>query len=171
MFEADLSPPFNVTRASHAVLTARDLDATQEFYCDVIGLIASARDPDALYLRALEERSYHSLVFRKTGGPPVCERVGLRMFTEDDLDRAYLHFARIRLKPQWVERPYQGRTLHVDDAIGTPLEFCAVMDDMPTNLQKIELYKGASPMRLDHFQIAAHDVKKAVDFYLALGPG
>ena len=52
MFEANLTPSFNVTRASHAVMTARDLDATQAFYCDVLGLIASARDPDVLYLRA-----------------------------------------------------------------------------------------------------------------------
>jgi catechol 2,3-dioxygenase-like lactoylglutathione lyase family enzyme len=38
-------PPFNVTRASHAVLkaTARDLDLTQAFYCDVLGLVLSRR--------------------------------------------------------------------------------------------------------------------------------
>ena len=81
MIEANLAPPFNTTRASHAVMTARDLDRTQEFYCDVLGLIATARDPDALYLRALEERSHHSLVFRKSKDAPVCERVGLRVLT------------------------------------------------------------------------------------------
>jgi catechol 2,3-dioxygenase len=168
-FPANLSPAFNVTRASHAVLTARDLDATQAFYCDVLGLILSRRDPDALYLRGIEERSHHSLVFRKSNQPPVCERVGLRVLTEDDLDRAAEYFGQAGHHATFVERPYQGRTLHVDDSIGTPLEFCAVMDDLPTNLQKFELYKGASPMRLDHFQIAAHDVQKATEFYLALG--
>ncbi|MBM3530678.1 MAG: 3,4-dihydroxyphenylacetate 2,3-dioxygenase [Alphaproteobacteria bacterium] len=168
-FPANLNPPFNVTRASHAVLTARDLDATQAFYCDVLGLILSRRDRDALYLRGLEERSHHSLVFLKSDKPPVCERVGLRVFTEDDLDRAAAHFGKIGHHAVFVERPYQGRTLHVDDAIGTPLELCATMDDLPTNLQRFELYKGASPMRLDHFQIAAHDVQTATDFYLALG--
>jgi catechol 2,3-dioxygenase len=168
-FPANLNPPFNVTRASHAVMTARDLDATQAFYCDVLGLVLSRRDPDALYLRGLEERSHHSLVFRKSDKPPMCERVGLRVFTEDDLDRAAAHFGEIGHHAVFVDRPYQGRTLHVDDSIGTPLELCAVMDDLPTNLQRFELYKGASPMRLDHFQIAAHDVQKATDFYLALG--
>ena len=168
-FKANLSPPFNVTRASHCVLTARDLDATQAFYCDVLGLIASDRDKEALYLRGLEERSHHSLVFVKSDKPPVCERVGLRMFTDDDLERAAEYFARQGYKSQWVERPYQGRTLHVDDSIGTPLEFCATMDDLPTNLQRFELYKGASPMRLDHFQVVAHDVQKATEFYLDIG--
>ena len=40
MIGANLSPPFNTTRASHAVMTARDLDRTQEFYCDVRMLTA-----------------------------------------------------------------------------------------------------------------------------------
>ena len=148
-FPANLSPAFNVTRASHAVLTSRDLDATQAFYCDVLGFILSKRDPDALYLRGLEERSHHSLVFRKSGRPPVCERVGLRVFTEEDLDRAADYFAKKGRKPRWVERPYQGRTLHVDDAIGMPLEFCATMDDLPTNLQRFELYKDRKSTRLN----------------------
>ena len=145
LFAANLAPAFNVTRASHAVLTARDLDATQAFYCDMLGLILSRRDPDALYLRGIEERSHHSLVFRKSDKPPVCERIGLRVLTEDDLDRAAQYFGENGFHATFVERPYQGRTLHVDDSIGTPLEFCAVMDDLPTNLQKFELYKGASP--------------------------
>ncbi len=169
MFEANLSPAFNITRASHAVLTARDLDRTEAFYCDLIGLIKSDRSRDALYLRGIEERSHHSLVFHRSDAPPACERVGLRMLTDDDLKRAYDYFGSIGCKPKWAELPHQGLTLHVDDAIGTPLEFCATMDDLPSNLQKFELYKGASPMRLDHFQIAAHDVRKATDFYLAMG--
>ena len=106
MLDANLSPPFNTTRASHAVMTARDLDATQAFYCDVLGLIASDRDNDALYLRALEERSHHSLVFLRTDRDPACKRVGLRVLTEDDLDRAFDHFDKVGLRPQWVERPY-----------------------------------------------------------------
>ncbi len=169
MFEANLSPAFNITRASHAVLTARDLDAAEAFYCDLIGLIKSDRDRDALYLRGIEERSHHSLVLRSSAEPPACERVGLRMLTDDDLKRAFDYFNGIGCLAQWVELPYQGLTFHVDDAIGTPLEFCATMDDLPSNLQKFERYRGASPMRLDHFQIAAHDVQKATDFYLALG--
>jgi len=167
--EANLKPPFNTTRASHAVMTARDLGATQAFYCDLIGFQLSAREKDSLYLRGLEERSHHSLVFRRTDAAPACERVGLRVFTDDDLDAAYEHFQRLNLDPVWVEAPYQGRTLHVDDPVGTPLEFCAVMDDLPTNLQKFERYRGASPMRLDHFQIVTYDVQAATEFYLSLG--
>jgi catechol 2,3-dioxygenase len=57
MLEANLSPAFNVTRASHTVLTSRDLDATEAFYCDLLGLIKSDRDRDSLYLRGIEPPS------------------------------------------------------------------------------------------------------------------
>src|ERR1700761_8694068 len=105
MLEANLSPAFNVTRASHAVMTARNLDATEAFYCDLLGLIKSDGDRDALYLRGIEERSHHSLVFHRSATRPVCERVGLRMLTEDDLRRGYDYFVSIGMKPEWVEAP------------------------------------------------------------------
>ena len=45
-----LDPPFNITRVSHVVLTSHDLDASQRFYSDVLGLVVSDSDKDALYL-------------------------------------------------------------------------------------------------------------------------
>jgi len=164
-----VTPPFNITRASHAVLTARDLGATRAFYCDVLGFLLSGEDRDTLYLRGIEERSHHSLVFHRTDAAPVCERIGLRVFTDEDLDKTAAYFTRLGHPVHWAEVPHQGRTLHVDDNVGVPLELCAVMDDLPTSLQKFELYKGASPMRLDHFQLVTHDVQGAMEFYLALG--
>lgn len=164
-----LPPPFNVTRASHVVLRARDLAATRRFYVDTLGFLVSGETEDALYLRGIEERSHHSLVFRRTTDKPVCERIGLRVFTEDDLDLAAKYFERIGRAVQWADVPFQGRTLHVDDDCGFPLELCATMDFDEPNLQRYDLYRGAHPMRLDHFQVVTHDVQRATDFYLALG--
>jgi catechol 2,3-dioxygenase len=161
--------PFNITRASHVVLTARDLEASRAFYCDVLGFQVSEQTNDTLFLRGLEERSHHSLVFHKSAGDSVCERIGLRVFDEEDLDKAFAYFTQIGRSPLWADVAHQGRTIHVDDVIGTPLELCSVMDDLPSNLQRFELYKGGSPMRLDHFQIVAQDVRAATDFYLDLG--
>src|SRR5215467_5772873 len=47
------SPPFNVTRASHSVLTVRDLAASRSFYVDLLGFIVSDDDRDTLYLRGV----------------------------------------------------------------------------------------------------------------------
>jgi catechol 2,3-dioxygenase len=161
--------PFNVTRASHAVLTVKDLGASRAFYVDAIGLVVSDETKDALYLRGVEEACHHSLVLRRTGEQPVCERVGLRVYTEDDLDKAKAWFDQAKLPAKWVEAPHQGRTLHLSDAVGTPLELCATMDVAPRLTVQFEKFKGAAPGRLDHFQILAPDVSKALDFYLGMG--
>ena len=50
--------PFNTTRASHAVLTVKDLGASRAFYVDAIGLVVSDETRDALYLRGTEEAAH-----------------------------------------------------------------------------------------------------------------
>ncbi|MBV8744120.1 MAG: 3,4-dihydroxyphenylacetate 2,3-dioxygenase [Xanthobacteraceae bacterium] len=166
---ANPQPPFNITRASHVVLTARDLEASRAFYADVLGFVATEVADDALYLRGLEERAHHSITIRRETGPGVCRRIGLRVFTDDDLARAAEYFQKGGFPVRWVEVPHQGKTLHVDDAIGTPLELCAEIDEVPSKLQEFHHYKGASPLRLDHFQVVAQDVLKGTLFYTALG--
>ena len=98
-----LDPTFAVTRLSHVVLTGRDLDASRRFYCDVLGLFATAQEPDALYLRGLEEAGHHSLVIRLAPGPPACVAVGYRVLSEDHLDRAKSDFDRRGVPAEWVE--------------------------------------------------------------------
>ena len=46
---------------------------------------------------------------------PTCERVGMRVFTEEDLEKAKVISQGARLPAKWVENPYQGTTLHVTD--------------------------------------------------------
>lgn len=75
--------PFNITRASHAVLTVKDLGASRAFYVDALGFAVSEEDANTLYLRGIEEACHHSLVLKRTTDAPVCERVGLRVYTED----------------------------------------------------------------------------------------
>ena len=80
--------PFNMTRASHVVVTVKDLGASRAFYVDALGFVVSDEDANTLYLRGLEEVCHHSLVLKKTTEAPVCERVGMRVYTEDDLEKA-----------------------------------------------------------------------------------
>jgi catechol 2,3-dioxygenase len=161
--------PFNTTRASHVVLRVKDLAASRAFYVDCFGFIVSDETKDALYLRGIEEACHHSAVLKRTSGAPACERVGLRVYTEDDLDRAKHFFEAAGLPAKFVEAPHQGRTLHVTDAVGTPLEFCATMDLKPRLVVEFKQHHGACPLRIDHFQIIAPDVPRACDFYSALG--
>ncbi len=161
--------PFNTTRASHVVLTVMDLGLSRAFYCDALGFAISEEDGDALYLRGIEEACHHSLVLKRSPQPPACERVGLRVYGEDDLDQAQHYFARAGLPAAFVEVAHQGRTLQVRDAVGTPLEFCASMAVKPRLVVQFPEHRGACPQRIDHFQILAPDVERACEFYCGLG--
>src|SRR2546426_4368301 len=91
----------------------------------LIGFIVSDEGKDTIYLRGVAEACHHSLVLKRARGEPQAERVGMRVFTEEDLDKAKFFFAKAGLPAKWVEVAHQGRTLHVADASGAPIEFCA----------------------------------------------
>lgn len=162
------NPPFNVVRCSHAVLRVCDLAASRAFYEDTIGLQVEDVDNDALYLRAMEERNHHSLVLKR-GAEPVAERLGFKVGSEEDLDHAFTFFRERQLPAEFVEVPYQGRTLHATDAQGNPLELYFKMEARERILQHYGRYTGCQPQRIDHFNLFAPDVQAAVDFYAALG--
>jgi hypothetical protein len=58
--KAGCNPPFNMTRASHCVRTAKDLSYSRSFYVDLIGFIVSDEDADTLYLRGVAEACHVS---------------------------------------------------------------------------------------------------------------
>src|SRR3954464_4146593 len=84
-------PPFNTTRASHSVLSVQDLGKSRAFYVDCLGFTISDETADTLYLRGLAESCHHSLVLKR-GAEAQAQRVGLRVFTEEDLDKAEAWF-------------------------------------------------------------------------------
>ena len=121
------NPPFNIVRCSHVVLTARDLEASRRFYEGIVGLQVEDAGKDALYLRAMEERNHHSLVLKR-GQEPAAERLGFKVGSEEDLDRACAFFKERQLPAAFVEVPYQGRTLHAADSQGNALELYFKME-------------------------------------------
>ncbi|TAL02339.1 MAG: 3,4-dihydroxyphenylacetate 2,3-dioxygenase [Rhodospirillaceae bacterium] len=167
--EPVLNPAFNITRASHIVLTVKDLDLSRDFYREVLGFHETVRDLDTVYLRGMEEGCHHSVVLRKADGAPRCDRIGMRMLTNEDLVRAFDFFSAEGIEVAWVERPYQGQTLHVTDPVGTQLEFCASMPVEPRQNHSYHLYRGGAAQRFDHYQIVCYDVQKAYDFYTKIG--
>ena len=166
--QANLDPDFRITRTSHVVLTVKDLAASRDFYTEVIGLVLTAEEGDTLYLRGVEEACHHSLVLR-TGSEPACARIGMRIFTERDLEKAKAVFDAKGCATAWAKIPHQGRTLYVTDPVGTPLEFCASMPVVPRMITSFRQHKGGSALRLDHYQILTPEVRKACEFYMSLG--
>ena len=126
LLKNNYSPPFNITRLSHVVLTSRNLDETRFFYETGLGLEVTHHDKNYLCLRALEETSHHSLVFEKNNSknPSICKRIGYRVSEERELNKAFDYFTNLNYDVCYVDRPFQGKSLHVSDNIGTPIELC-----------------------------------------------
>src|SRR5947207_6332856 len=134
-------PPFNIVRASHAVLDVVNLDASRKFYETTVGLHVEDADGDAVYLRGSEEQQHHSLVLRKAA-TAACSRLGFKVGNENDLDKAGAFFAANGILYGFVERPFQGRTLQFTDPFGFRIELYAGMDKLPHLLRRYELYQG-----------------------------
>jgi catechol 2,3-dioxygenase len=147
----------------------RDLDASRLFYTEVIGLIVTEEDADTLYLRGVEEACHHSLVLRRSEATPSCLRVGMRVFRDNDLYRLRAFLETRGCVGRWADVPHQGRTLHVGDTAGTPLELCATMPVVPRALTKFHLHRGGAASRIDHYQILVPDVRAVAELYTAAG--
>lgn len=161
-------PPFNIVRLSHIELVVTDLAKSCAFYVDTLGLQVTDERDDAIWLRAMEERSHHCVILRK-GNIARAGELGFKVFDEDHLERAARFFDAKGLPVDWVERPFQARTFRTRDPHGIPLEFHARMDRLPPIHQQYALYRGVKPLRIDHFNCFSPDVDESVAFYNALG--
>jgi catechol 2,3-dioxygenase len=162
------APPFAITRASHVRLAVTDLARSRDFYRDVIGLVVTEEDDDAVYLRGLEEAAHHSLVLERAAEPAALQ-IGLRVRADEDITAAERHFTARGIPHKRVEQPHQGPTLQFTDPVGTHLELTSSMDVVPRRMQDFDQFHAGAPQRIDHYQVVTYDVQGATDFWTGLG--
>ncbi len=161
---------FDIVRASYGELVVADLEASERFYVDVLGLVATARTVDTLYLRGWEERLHHSLVLRR-GDVTGAVRLSFRVRSDADLDLVAADFERRGCLVRRVDGDHlgMGRAVRVWDPFGFPLEFFHEMEQFPTQLQRYDTHRGAPIMRLDHFNLHTPKVEETFAFWQELG--
>ena len=164
------SPPFNITRTSHVRYLVADLDKSLEFYTEILGFVVSAREGNVAYLRGIEEAAHHSVVLTQSEDSGRAECLGMRVYSEDDLDRAHDYFPSIGGTAEFVERAHQGRTLLTTLGPGTPpIELVASMPVLPRVLNDFRAQKGGRVLRIDHYQCVVPEVQPTVEKLMALG--
>ena len=164
----NLYPAFNTVRLSHVELFVTDLAKSRAFYVDTLGLQVTDEDTTTIYLRAMEERGHHCIVLKQADRAEA-GHLGFKVYDDDNLDRAAAFFASKNLPVDWVDRPYQDRTIRTRDPQGIPLEFYARMDRLPPIHQQYSLYHGVKPLRIDHFNCFSPNVDQAVAFWNEIG--
>lgn len=159
--------PFDVIRCGYVELAVTDLERSRHWYVDVLGFVETARTPDALYLRGLEEGQHHSLVLRKAAEPMVLH-LGFKVSCPEDLDLleelCEQRGLPTRRQPAGV-RLALGETLQIRDPAGLPVEFYYDIDKVNRLHQRFDLYRGAEVMRFDHFNCAVADIDEAFAFW------
>jgi 3,4-dihydroxyphenylacetate 2,3-dioxygenase len=166
------NPP-DIVRSAYAELIVTDLGRARAFWVDLLGFVVSAEEPDALYLRGYEEFVHHSLVLR-TGPATACGRIGFRVRTPEDLDRAEQWYGArgcpTRRIPAGSTRGL-GEAVRVRDPLGFTIELVHDMQKVDRLVQRYDLRRGASISRIDHVNIAVPDVPAAFEYYTELGFG
>ncbi len=123
-------------------------------------------------MRSICGRSRSATIIRSCCAGPRSRRsirLGFKVASEDDLDRAAAWFARRNLPTAFPDVPYQGRTLRTADSTGMPLDFYFRMDQGERMLQRYAAHQGARIQRIDHINCFTPDVQASYDFYTELG--
>lgn len=157
--------PFNVVRCSHIEYGVKDLAATRKFYVDIMGFVETERTSDTLYLRGVEEKNHHCLVFKETGVSEVFA-LGFKVAFDKDLDLIEAHFKNLGLPTQWVDKHAEERTLAVKTPMGFPVEFHAKQTRVPTMMRDFGSHKGLNPLRFDHINCFTPNCQSTYEFFV-----
>jgi 3,4-dihydroxyphenylacetate 2,3-dioxygenase len=164
------NPAYDIVRAAYAELRVTDLDVSERFYSEQLGMIVTERTGDAIYLRGWEERVRHSLILRRSKFAAAA-RLGFRVRSEPDLDLIEADVAGRGLATGWATAPDPGigRVLRVWDPFGYPLEFFHDIEQVPTQLQRFDLHRGGPILRFDHINLHTSRLEDAFRFWSSLG--
>jgi len=160
-------PDFNILRLGHIEYLVTDLEHSRDFYVNLVGLFETDRDPDHVYLRAIEDREHYSVVLTRAKAPGI-GHFSFRVSCEEDLDRLARKFESHGLPIRWLqpdEERGQGRALRVRDPFGFPVEYYAQMESAPWLLQQYHLHRHGCPTRLDHLNVLMPDAQAGFDWY------
>ena len=134
--KANLNPPFDILRISHTKFYVKDLEKSRIFYEEILGLQVTAKTKTQIYFRGMEERTHHCLILEE-GNFPEVGSLSFRLKSEDELAKASEYFGNLNFKCDWVERPFQGKTLRTIDSHGMPLEFSSILKDYQLFIKNI----------------------------------
>ncbi|MGW7533165.1 3,4-dihydroxyphenylacetate 2,3-dioxygenase [Amycolatopsis sp. NPDC054798] len=164
------TPP-DVIRCAYAELVVSDLKASREFYVDVLGLVVTYEDDQAIYLRAFEEYLHHSLILRQ-GAEPALAVLAYRVRSESELDVAEAYYrelgVEVRRVPAGTTRGI-GEAVRVLDPLGFPIEFFYEAEHVERFTQRYDVHGAGALSRLDHFNVNTPDVPAARKYYEGLG--
>jgi len=165
------SPAPDILRCAYMELVVTDLAASRHFYVDVLGLVVTEEDDEAIYLRSFEEFIHHNLVLRK-GPIAAVAAFSFRVRSPHDVDAAEAFYTELGCQTQRRSTGFVtgiGDSLRVVDPLGFPYEFFYETEHVERLAWRYDLQTPGCLVRLDHFNQVTPDVSRAVGFMESLG--
>lgn len=162
-----------ILRLSHVDVTVTDLDLATAYYTEVMGMLVTARDDNAVYLKCWDEEDHHSL--KLVYAPRVgFEKMSFKVEREDDLSDLENAVAKYGFPVERISRGEsigQGESIRFQTPSGHVMELVHDVEVVGSLMPKvnppvmIEGLKGIAPPRMDHVLVTAEEVGEASKFY------
>lgn len=156
---------------SHVELLCPDLEASGEFFVDVLGLHVSEKTTDSLYLRCYGDWLHHTIVLTRATEPGL-GHVGWAVQDEGGLHEVLERARAAGATPTPAEEPGQGAAWRFEGVGGHAHELIVGPARVSPGGSTSRLYnqplpcrgRGAEPRRLDHVNVLAPVVDDAMAF-------
>lgn len=170
MSQAEFSVP-HIVRIAQCIFTVSNLEASREFYVDLLGMDVLHQETDALYLRGVEDREWTlKLEQCKSGERPRVRHLGYRVWNDQALDTLVQLAEQEGLPHRWEEELDRPKILRLQDPFGIPVAFYREVKTHPWILQDYHQHRGPGLQRVDHCNVMVPEVKATMDWYInALG--
>jgi len=164
-------PPPDILRSAYAELVVTDLARAREFYVDILGLVVTKEDDQAIYLRTFEEFIHHNLVLR-LGPDPALAVFSFRVRSPEEVDVAEAYYRSLGCEVRRSATGFVdgiGDAVRVQDPLGFPYEFFYEVDHVERLAWAYDQMGPGALVRLDHFNQVYPDVDVACDYLEAVG--
>jgi catechol 2,3 dioxygenase len=161
-----------IAHVGHAELRVTDLEASRDWFTNVLGLFVSAETENQVYLRAWQDWDHHTLILTRADASGL-EHLGWRVSGPDDLAEHEKQLRSLGIDFEWVDG---GTELGQGDSI----RFVTPVSGIPTELYwEVARYEepdprlqsalashpqryvgtGVAPRRFDHMNFLVNDVR------------
>jgi catechol 2,3-dioxygenase len=165
-----VTPP-DILRCAYMEILVTDLAASREFYVDILGLVVTEEDENAIYLRTFEEFIHHNLVLRK-GPVAAVAAFAFRVRSPEDVDVAEAYYQQLGCRTERRRDGFVngiGDSVRVTDPLGFPYEFFYSVEHVERLAWRYDLYGPGALVRLDHFNQVTPDVPRGRKYLEDLG--
>jgi catechol 2,3-dioxygenase len=162
-----------VMRIGRVELRVMDMDASINYYTNILGLELVGRTKNQAYFKAWDEYDHHSLILTSADAPGLAS-FGLKVANNDELAKMEKKVEQFGLTTKRIskgERLGEGEYIRFELPTG---QLCELYYDIERVGTKVGAHnpdpwpdnlRGIAPHRLDHIAVTGEDVNNATRFF------